>query len=306
MAEKVSRRDFIRVSGTGLAALGLGASLPAFAQTASTELVVVEGGLINAARKAIKALGGISRFVKPGSKVLIKPNISFASDTKRGANTSPELVAEVARQCVAAGAREVLVSDIPLQTETLCLWRNGIKEAMAGVPQATLQYLGDERFFKETEIPHGKDLKKAKIMKPLLEADLVINIPRAKTHDATVVTLGLKNLMGVAHDRKDFHSQHKLDQAIADLSTLVRPRLTIINASMVMVDSGPGGPGTLLPLNTVVAGTNPVETDAVMVSLCNWEGRKYRPDEIKHLKAESDLGLGRIDLGQIKYSKLKV
>ena len=250
MVDKVSRRDFIRVSGTGLVALGLGTSLPSFAQTGSGELVVAEGQPDQCGAQGYRGFGGIGRFVKPGSKVLIKPNISFASDLKRGANTSPELVAEVARQCVAAGAKDVLVTDLPLQTETLCLWKNGIKEAMANVPQARLQYLSDDRFFKESDIPQGKDLKKAKIMKPLLEADLVINMPRAKAHNATVVTLGLKNLMGVAHDRKEFHSQHKLDQAIADLSTLVRPKLTIIDASMVMVDNGPGGPGTLLPLNT--------------------------------------------------------
>jgi len=305
MAVKLTRREFVRASAAGLAAASL---VPGTVcgQGEAADLVVVEGEIIAAARKAISSLGGISRFVKAGSKVLIKPNISFATAVERGANTTPELVAEVAAQCVAAGAKEVLVTDLPLQPETLCLWRNGVKDAMAKVPGARLQYLSDERFYKEVAIPQGRDLKKAKLMKPLLEADVIINIPRAKSHNATVVTLGLKNLMGVAYDRKSFHALHKLDQAIADLATLVRPQLTIIDASKVMVDNGPGGPGTLVPLNMVVAGVNPLEADAVMVSLTSWEGRKYSPAQVKHLQAAHERGLGRIDLGQIKYSRLKV
>jgi len=306
MEGKVSRRGFMKVSGTGLAALGLGRSFQALAANRSIELVVVEGGLLEAASKALESLGGISRFVKRGQKVLLKPNISFASDTTRGANTDPELVAWVAQQCVEAGAKEVLVADIALQTATLCLWRSGIKEAMSRVPGATLSYFSDDRFFQETSIPRGKSLKKSRVLKPLLESDVVINLPRAKTHDATTVTLGLKNLMGLAIDRKSFHSSHDLHQAIADLATLIRPALTLIDASRVMVDNGPGGPGTLVPLNTVVAGTNPVEVDAVMVSLTAWAGKKYRPDQVRHLKAASELGLGRVDLSQISFARLKV
>ena len=304
--KKIGRREFTKISAAGVVAFGMGGSLQALAGSGSSELVVVEGELLKAAAKALDSLGGISRFVKRGQKVLLKPNISFASEPVRGANTDPELVAWMARQCVEAGAREVLVADIPLQTATLCLWRSGIKEAMAKVSGATLSYFSDDRFFKEVSIPQGKSLKKSRLLKPLLDSDVFINLPRAKTHNSTTVTLGLKNLMGVAIDRKSYHTQHDLHQAIADLASVVRPVLTLIDASRVMVDNGPGGPGTLVPLNTVVAGTNPVEVDAVMVSLTEWGGRKYRPEDIKRLKAASELGLGRVELSQIPFARLKV
>lgn len=302
---KINRRNFIKVSGAGMAAMGLTPLPPGSAPSKPTELVVVEGGLIQAVNLAIVALGGISRFVKPGYKVCIHPNISFASDSKRGANTDPELVAEVSRLCVAAGAKEVLVTDNPLAPSSLCMWRSGIKEAMDKVKGATLRYISDESYYKEVSVPKGKDLKKTMLLRPLMEADLVINMPRAKTHGQTTVTLGLKNLMGISSDRRDWHSKHNLSQAIADAATVVRPQLTIIDASNVMVDNGPGGPGTLVPLNSLVVGTNPVETDALMVTLVDWNGRKYKPEEIKHLKAASEHGLGSVDIEAIKYSRLK-
>jgi len=302
---KISRRDFIRATGAGLAVAGLVPINRAVAQT-GTELVVVEGGLVKAAGKAIEALGGISRFVKSGAKVLIHPNISFASEPKRGANTDPELVAEVSRLCVAAGAKEVLVTDNPLMPSELCAWRSGIRDAMSKVKGATLRYISDESYYKEVSIPKGKDLKKTWLLKPLLEADLIINMPRAKVHGQTMVTLGLKNLMGISYDRKDWHSKHNLSQALADVATFIKPQLTIIDASNVMVDNGPGGPGTLEPLNLLVAGTNPVETDAVMVSLSDWGGKKYKPEDVKHLKAASEHGLGRLDVNAIKPARLKV
>jgi len=304
MSERIKRRDFIKCAGYGLLALGLApkeirpAILP-------DELVVVKGELISSARKAIEFLGGIKRFVKQGDKVLIKPNMSFAKEVESGANTHPELVAEVARWCLEAGAKEVLVIDNPLYPAKLCLWRSGIREAMDRVKGASFQYLTEERFYQEVEIPGGKDLKKVQTLKPALEADIIINVPKAKTHGSTTVTLGLKNLMGLVYEPRAFHSIHNLHQAIAELSLLLKPGLTIIDASNVMVDGGPGGPGTLERRDLVVAGINPVEVDSVMVSLSNWYGRKVKPDEVKHLKIADELGLGKVELGSIRYSMIE-
>jgi len=305
MSERINRRDFIRWSGYGLVGLGLISKDLQSLQT-SNELVVVKGELVSSAKKAISALGGIKRFVKSGDKVLIKPNMSFAKEVESGANTNPELVAEVARWCVEAGAKEVLVADNPLYPAKLCIWRSGIKEAMARVKGASFQYLTEERFYQEVEIAGGRDLKKVQALKPALEADIIINLPKAKTHGSTTVTLGLKNLMGLVYEPRAFHSQHNLHQAIAELSLLLKPGLTIIDASTVMVDNGPGGPGKLEPLNLVVAGTNPVEVDSVMVSLSHWYGRKIKPEEVKHLKIANDLGLGKVDLSLINYSRIEI
>jgi len=306
MTGKLNRRDFAIASALGITALGLGPGKKAPAQTVSNDLVVVEGELVPAVKKALEALGGIKRFVQPGMKVLIKPNISFAQAPEKGVNADPKLIAEVARQCVEAQAGEVLVAEYPLYPAQLCLWQNGVKPEMDQVKGARLQYFSDGEFFSEVSIPKGRDLKKTKVLKKALEADLIINIPRAKTHNATIVTLALKNLMGMVLDRKLWHSDHSLHQAIADFATLIKPGLTIIDASTAMVDKGPGGPGTLVPLKLVVAGVNQLEADAVMTSLSEWYGKKYSPEEIKHLKLAAELGVGNIDLKTLKYSRIKV
>lgn len=304
MARRFNRREFVRTSAIGLSAMGL--SRIGISQSANADLVVVEGEVVSAAKKALWALGGMKRFVKPGMKVLLKPNISFAQGPEKGVNTDPRLVAAIAQECVDAGASEVLVADFPLYPATLCVWQNGLKEEMDKVKGARVQYFTDSEFFKEVSLPRAKSLKKAKVLKKVLEADLLINIPRAKTHNATTVTLGMKNWMGVVYDRKLWHSEHDLSQAIADFGTLIHPQLTIIDASKPMVDKGPGGPGTLVPLNLVVAGVNQVEADALMVSLCEWYGKKYKPSDVKHLKLAEEHGLGNIDLSSLKYSRLKV
>ncbi len=305
MNEKLNRRDFVRASALGITALSMGWPRDGITQTAGNDLVVIEGEVVAAAKKALEALGGIKRFVQPGMKVLIKPNISFAQGPEKGVNADPKLIAEIARQCVEAQAGEVLVTDYSLYPAQICLWQNGVKPEMDKVKGARLQYLSDADFFQEVSIPKGKDLKKARVMKKALEADLIINIPRAKTHNATTVTLGLKNMMGIVYDRKLWHSDHSLHQAIADFATLIKPRLTIIDASTVMVDKGPGGPGTLVPLKLVVAGVNPVETDGLMTTLSEWYGKKFSPADIKHLKLASELGLGSVDPSTYKYSRLK-
>jgi len=306
MSDGIKRRDFIKISAFSTLVLGSGllGSLKSYAR--KSELVVVKGELIKATRKAIELLGGIKRFVKPGMKVIIKPNMSFAFGRDRGANTDPEMVAEVARMCVEAGAKEVLVCDHPLYPAPLCLLRSGIRQAMEKVQGARFQYFTDPKFYKEVSVPKGVELKKVRVLKPVLDADLIINLPRAKTHADTTVTLGLKNLMGLIWDRKKFHARYNLHQAIADLASLIRPQLTIIDASTAMTAGGPGGPGPLARLNLVVAGTNPLEVDALMVSLSKWYGRKYSPSEIKHLALASKMGLGEIESSKLKPLRVEV
>jgi len=303
MKERLSRREFFQLAGIGVLA---GSSLSYLKAKQIPELVVVEGEMLSATRKAISALGGMKRFVKPGAKVLIKPNLSFASGPERGANTHPEMVAEVARLCLEAGAKEVLIADHPLYPATLCLWRSGIRETLKKIPKARFQYFTEEKFYQEVKVPRGKDLKKVKILKPALEADLIINLAKAKTHGDTTVTLCLKNLMGFILNRKRFHTIYNLHQAIADLSSVIQPGLNLIDASTVMTEGGPGGPGILKKLNLVVAGTNQVETDALMVTLSKWYGRSWKPAEIKHLKLASELGLGEIAPEKLKYQRIKV
>jgi uncharacterized protein (DUF362 family) len=308
MKGEFSRRTFFEK--TLLFGTGAALSSPWFILKANTahpaDLVLVKGDTAAALGRALEALGGIERFVKPSHKVVIKPNMSFSSGPELGANTDPALVAEVARRCASAGAREILVCDYPLHRPNACLKGSGIIEALKGIPSTRFQFFTENKFFEKRDVPEGKTLKKISVLKPLLEADVLINLPKAKTHGSTTVTLALKNLMGLIWERKAFHVIYDIHQAIADLATLIRPSLTILDASSAMVQGGPGGPGRLEYPRTIVAGINQLEVDALGVSLARWYGKEVTARDIPHLLNAYGLGLGEVNLNQLRYKRLQV
>jgi uncharacterized protein (DUF362 family) len=118
--------------------------------------------------------------------------------------------------------------------------------------------LNDERFYQSVSVPQGKVIKRLKVMKEVMSCDVFINLPAAKSHSATGVSLGMKGLMGVIWDRGYFHAKVDLHQAIADLSSVIKPTLTIIDASRALITGGPSGPGKVERLDTIIAGVDPV------------------------------------------------
>jgi uncharacterized protein (DUF362 family) len=97
-----------------------------------------------------------------------------------------------------------------------------------------------------------------------------------------------------------------LHQGIADLATVLRPGLTIIDATRVMVNNGPQGPGKVEKLDTLIVSTDPVAADAVAAGLTQWASANLAPKDIEHLQAASLLGLGVSDLTKIKIIKKRV
>lgn len=305
MSDLFNRREFLARAVLAAAAAGVlprgGFGSPA---SAPANLVLVKGEPGPAVRQAVSALGGMERFVKPGQRVVLKPNMSFPAGVESGATTHPEVVAEVARLAAAAGAKEILVLDYPLRRPEVCLQRSGILEACAKVPRTRVQFFTEEKFFTEIKVPQGKALDRVKVLKPLLEAEVYINLPAAKSHSAAVVSLGLKNQMGLIWERNAFHTRFDLGQAIADLATALKPRLTLLDASRALVTGGPGGPGEVARINQLVAGVNPVEVDALAVTLTPWYGRVLRPDQVSHLRAAREMGLGELDPAQLHYQQV--
>ena len=310
----LTRRDFLKASAcTGLLlaaghhlvyppeqAWGTsGTSLP-------PDLAVVTGDPEKAVLKAIDLLGGMKRFVKKGQKVVIKPNMSFAKTPDEAANTSPVAVATVARACRAAGAKDVLVVDHTLQKAELCLELSGIRRACQSIDNTHLLTLNDEQFYRSVPVPQGKVLKTVQVMEEVMRCDVLINLPAAKSHSATGVSLGMKGLMGVIWDRKYFHAKVDLHQAIADLSSLIKPNLTIIDASRALLTGGPSGPGKVTTLNTFIAGIDPVAVDTCGVHIARWYDKKFEVDQVKHITAAHQMGLGTTNLDQLKIAKEQV
>jgi uncharacterized protein (DUF362 family) len=303
----MNRRDFIK-AGLGIAAASM---LPRALFGAEPEKVtgpaiaVARGTKSKLAKGALDLLGGMGKFVKPGDKVCIKPNISFAANSECGATTSVEIVRRVVQLCLEAGAARVVIFDHTIQEAALCVERSGINAAVVDKEKVSLLTLTKERQFADTPIPGGKELKSAKVAKLVLESDKFINLPTAKSHSATGVSLGVKGLMGLIWDRGSLH-QMNLHQAIADLASVVKPDLTIVDATRALTSGGPGGPGKTVVLNTVIAGIDRVAVDSYTVGITQWYNKSFAGKSVKHIVAAAEMGLGEIDTAKMDIKQVTV
>jgi len=303
--QNMTRRKFLKTTAAGIA-LGL-AGKPSFSiAREEVDLAVISGDPVAATKKALDALGGISRFVKKGQRVILKPNMSFTRTPEFGATTHPQVVATVAQACMEAGAQQVLVLDHTLHRAELCLERTGIREACKDIPGVHVLALQERKFFREIKIPQGKVLERVEVMKEVLDSPVLINIPVAKSHSATGVSMGIKGLMGLIWDREIFHSQVNMNQALADLATIIKPQLTILDATRALTSGGPGGPGEVKKPNLIIAGIDPVAVDSYGVSVVPWYGQTFKGRQVEHLQIAHQRGLGKIDIEQSKVFKEKV
>jgi len=300
----ITRRKFLKTAAAGMA-LGLVGS-PSFSVAKEEyDLAVISGEPIATTRKALEVLGGISRFVKKGQRVVLKPNMSFSRTPEFATTTHPLVVATVAQACIEAGAQQVLVLDHTLQRAELCLERTGIRDACKNIPGVHVLALQERKFFREIKIPQGKVLERVQVIKEVLDNSVLINIPIAKSHSATGVSIGMKGLMGLIWDRESFHSQYNINQAIVDLATVIKPQLTILDATRVLTSGGPGGPGEVKKPNLIVAGIDPVAVDSYGVSVAPWYGQNFKGRQVEHLLVSHQRGLGKIDVEQLKIFKEK-
>lgn len=298
----LSRRDFLKTASTGLAVGLASRSIPTSALP-EHDLAVVSGDAAAATRKAIEVLGGISRFVQKGQRVTIKPNMSFASGPERASNTSPQVVATVARICMEAGADRVMVLDYPLQTAEACLQRSGVLDACKPIKGVYVQTVTERKFFREIKVPQGTTLDRVAVMQEVLDSQVLISLPQAKSHSTTGISMGIKGLMGVIWDRWSFHIRHNINDALADLAMVIRPHLTILDATRALVTGGPGGPGEVSTPNLVIAGIDPVAVDSYGVTVAPWYGRQFTGRQVEHLMAAHQRGLGQIDVEKLRIFK---
>ncbi|NLE44763.1 MAG: DUF362 domain-containing protein [Chloroflexi bacterium] len=250
---------------------------------------------------AMAALGGIERFVHSGDDVIIKPNICVSYHAPEYAvTTNPTVVATLVRLCLGAGARRVRVMDKPF---------GGAPEAayaISGIAEAVQEAGGQMEImspvkYVETDIPEGRDLAAWKIYQDILDADVLINVPIAKHHSLARLTLGGKNFLGVIENANQMH--RNLGQRIADLASRIRPTLTVIDAVRILVAHGPTG-GNLDDVqltNTIIASHDMVAADAWAATLFGLTG-----SDIDYVRAQAEMGLGTLDLSQIKIEEISV
>lgn len=267
-----------------------------------TYLAVVHGEDAEAiTMAAIMALGGMEKFVRSGNDVIIKPNICTDYHTyEYAATTNPFVVAALVKMCLAAGAKRVRVMDNPFGGSTESAYqRSGIADAV--ISAGGEMEIMNRNKYRAFPIPAGVDLRDWEFYAPILEADLVINVPIAKTHGLARLTLGGKNLLGVISRPSAMHSA--LGQRVADLTSRVAPALTVIDAVRILTGSGPTG-GDLNDVkmtNQVIASRDIVAADAFAAGLFGLKG-----SDISYIQASADMGLGTMDLESIKIEEFSV
>lgn len=248
-------------------------------------------------RAAIAALGGMARFVKPGARVVVKPNVLTGRPERYATTTNPGVVAGIIRMCLEAGAASVVVLDRPTSSPRQAFDVCGLTAAV-GQAGGTLKLLSD-RNFERVAIPQGRVLTSWPLVTDVFEADVLINVPIAKTHGMAGLTLSMKNLMGImGGERGTIHQDFA--QKIVDVNTLVKPHLVVLDAYRMLIRNGPTG-GSLKDVRvakTVVAGTSQVAVDAFGTTLFGTS-----PQALGYLVRASEQGLGTIDLGALTVAR---
>jgi uncharacterized protein (DUF362 family) len=264
-------------------------------------LTVVQGGEPRElVQRALEDLGGIRRFVSRQDVVVLKPNIAWDRTPEQAANTNPEVVAEVVRQCWQAGAKRVIVTDVSCNEPRRCFQRSGIQAAARAEGAEVI--LPDPELFREVDLG-GVVLKSWSVFTPFLEADKVFNLPIAKHHGLTGVTLGMKNWYGIlGGQRNRLHQQ--IHQSLADLASFMLPTVTLLDGYRILLRNGPtgGNPEDVALEKTMVAGTDPVALDA-WVAKAWWN---LDPEHLPYLQMAANRGLGTVDFESlpVKISKL--
>src|SRR6266568_3586145 len=253
------------------------------------DVVIAQGGEpVQLVQTALRELGGIERFISRSDVVLVKPNIAWDRTPEQAANTNPDLVAEVVRQCWQAGARRVIVTDVSCNEPRRCFQRSGIQAAAKAAGAEVI--LPDPDLFRDVELG-GVVLKNWPVFSPFLEADKVLNLPIAKHHNLTGATLGMKNWYGIlGGQRNRLHQQ--IHESLADLAAFMLPTLTIMDCYRVLLRNGPTG-GNLEDValkKTLVASTDPVALDAY-VAKAYWN---LDPEHLPYLQMAASRGLGTV------------
>jgi uncharacterized protein (DUF362 family) len=275
------RRDFLKSAAIAGAGLALPASLDVLLDSAEaapqrSDLVVANGSSpAKITRAAIDALGGMKKFISKGDVVVVKPNIGWDRLPDHAATTNPEVVATIVKMCLEAGAKKVKVFDRSVNDARRCYVQSGIQAAATNAG-ADVSFVDERRFNK------------------------IINVPIAKHHSLSRLTLAMKNWMGImGGSRGQIHQ--RIDESLVDLSRAMKPTLTVLDAVKILTRNGPQG-GNLADvkkMDTVIASVDQVAVDSYGATLFGLKG-----SDLGYLKLGEKGGLGNMDLSKVRIKKV--
>ncbi len=303
----MERRDFLKGAAAAVVSAGildrlpLGAAEPA-GNAVLPDLVAVKGKDPAAMfDRAIAAAGGLKNFLKPGQKVVVKPNIGWNATPEEGADTNPALIGRIVKRVLEAGAAEAWVFDHTCDRDYLsCYRRSGIREA---VESAGGKMLPGNRVRDYETVRNDKALrmKEARLHRAILDCDVFINVPVLKSHGGAKMTAAMKNLMGIVWDRRYMH-RNDLNQCIADAVLFRRPTLNVVDAFLVMTKGGPTGRSKRterVRMDSLLLSRDIVAVDA---AACKLLGLPL--DRVEYLARGEALGLGTVDLSKLRIERI--
>jgi len=291
----MKRREFLRLVAASLVIGGLDGRLDnLFAGEPSTVSAAEGSDYPETTRRAIAAVGGMQKFVKRGNVVVVKPNLGWDRKPEFAATTHPLVVRAIVEECLKAGARKVKVFDNPCNDPRRCYESSGVQGALKGLRNVELKYMEDERY-KNVRL-NGVFLKEWRLYDEALSADVFINVPVAKHHGLTRLTLALKNIMGIMGGNRGY-IHRAIEDALVDVNTMVKSHLVVIDATRILLNHGPQG-GNLkdvLVLNKVIASQDIVAADAYAATLFG-----LKPEDISTTVTAFKRGMGEISLNKIR------
>ena len=311
--DPIDRREAVKkIFGlAGSAALGamlagpLGSLKPAMAGLKRSAFLVEGTGMHDGysvkklVEQVFEAAGGPGRFISKGDVVAIKPNISWARVPALAATTNPEVLKAVIELCQAAGAKRVRIADHTIQDPRRCFAITGAG-LVAKQTGADLVYPRSS-LMRDMKI-RGNRLDVWPVFIPLVEADKLINIPVAKHHSLSMLTLGMKNWIGgVGGGRWSLHQD--INDSMVDLTQFFKPTVTLIDAVRIMTRNGPSGGSEayVAKKNTLILSDDPVAADARAALLF---GKK--PGDLGFVRLGEKWGLGTSDFGSLDLKRVSL
>ena len=302
----MNRRRFLRINSAALAT-GLLPFGQIFSYPSKSVVWEVSSTSTRAFAALFSALGGVENLITKDlsrATVVLKPNLCLPHRTENATTTSPVVVDALCQFLLSKGIKRIIITDHTLR-DTGRFQNIELNQLVEKYPEVKLVLANKQRLYQLMPV-NGKVLKEAEILKLVTRADFLINLATAKHHSATHVSLSIKNLMGLIWNRSDFHTKLDLSQAIADLALAILPHLNIIDASRVLLNGGPTGPGPVITENRLFASTDILAVDSIVTSNYNFGGKAISPKEVPHLRAAYQNGIGEIDPEKIKVEKIDI
>jgi uncharacterized protein (DUF362 family) len=243
-----------------------------------------------AVKSALSAIGGIEKFIKAGDRVLLKVNAAFASPPALSATTHPQLIAQVTRLCLKAGASNVMVTDNPINDPVSCFSLTGIARAAQSAGGRVV--VPQDRFFRPITVPGAKLIRDwPMLFEPFKTANKLIGMAPVKDHHRSGASMTMKNWYGLLGGRRNIFHQD-IHTIIKELAMMVKPTLVILDGITSMVSNGPtgGSLSDLKPTHTMIVSTDQVAADAFGATLL----RKGIHD-LPHIAKAAAAGAGTTD-----------